>query len=289
MRLLITGGCGFIGAHTVNLALQNGYEVRVLDLNKPKLKLAEVEYIQGDIMSSEDCFKATKGIERVLHLAAYSRSGPSIDNWAFCLETNINGTKNVLEASLQSGVSKFVYAGSSTFYGNNLGVQRVGEQGDFLNFYGLSKYVGEEITNQFSKHFGLNTTVLRYFNVYGEGQPTEGAYGLVMGIFAQARKLGIEVEIHGNGEQRRDFIHVRDVASANLAALATAKSGMTYNVGSGSNVSINELARMFKLRTKYTERRVGDAEITLAEIDSTKEELSWQPEIDLEKGIQELK
>jgi len=288
MKLLITGGSGFIGTHTVELAMKSGYQVRVLDLHVPKEKIRGVEYVVGDILQKDNCFNALEGVDKVLHLAAYSRSGPSIDMWSSCLDNNINGTINILEASHSAKISKFVYAGSSTFYGNNLGIQRVGDQGNFLNFYGLSKYVGEEITNQFSKHFNLNTTILRYFNVYGEGQPIEGAYGLVMGIFARARNSGTEVEIHGNGEQRRDFIHVKDVAAANLLALENRKSGMTYNVGSGSNISINELAGIFKLQTKHTERRIGDAEITLADISTTKNDLNWEPTIGLQIGIQDL-
>jgi UDP-glucose 4-epimerase len=223
-----------------------------------------------------------------LHLAAFSRSGPSIDNWSECLSTNINGTINVLEAASNQKVSKFVYAGSSTFYGNNLGTQRVDDKGDFLNFYGLSKYIGEELTNQFSKNFELNTTNLRYFNVYGNGQPTEGPYGLVMGIFSNAQKNGHDVEIHGSGEQRRDFIHVDDVARANLTALEFNKSGMTYNIGSGTNISIIELAQLFNLQTKFTQRRAGDAEITLADITATTKDLGWQPTVQIQEGLKTL-
>jgi UDP-glucose 4-epimerase len=288
MRLLITGGCGFIGSHTAKMAVQAGYQVRIVDLCDPSVPLEDVDYIKGDIRSKEICSKVFKGVEKVLHLAAYSRSGPSTSMWAECLNTNINGTINILEAAIQSEVSKFVYAGSSTFYGNLLGLQKVGDKGDFLNFYGLSKYVGEEITNQFALHFGLNTINLRYFNVYGPGQPIEGPYGLVMGIFAEAKKRGQKVQIHGTGEQRRDFIHVTDIARANLSALNVEYSSRTYNVGSGVNTSINELAQLFSLETEYVERRTGDAEITLADIEQTKTDLEWAPNIDLVSGIQSL-
>jgi nucleoside-diphosphate-sugar epimerase len=270
------------------MAVHEGYQVRIVDLDKPTTPLQEVDYVIGDIRSKEICSKVLKGVDKVLHLAAYSRSGPSISNWAECLDTNINGTINILEAAQESGVSKFVYAGSSTFYGNQLGLQKVGDKGDFLNFYGLSKYVGEELTNQFSLHFGLNTTNLRYFNVYGPGQPTEGPYGLVMGIFAEAKKSGRKVEIHGSGEQRRDFIHVKDVAKANLLALNSEFSCRTYNVGSGDNISINELAQLFSLITENVQRRKGDAEVTLADIEATIRDLDWKPEVDLVSGIKSL-
>lgn len=288
MKLLITGGCGFIGMHTLELALMHDYEVRVLDLAEPKIRISNVEYVKGDILSKATCSAAVRGVDRVLHLAAYSRSGPSVGMWSECLDTNINGTINLLAASQAVSVSKFIYAGSSTFYGNQLGIQKVGDRGDFLNFYGLSKYVGEELANQFGLHLGMNTTNLRYFNVYGVGQPTEGPYGLVMGIFARAKKQNQSVEIHGDGEQRRDFIHVEDVAKANLAALNLEFSGGTYNVGSGKNVSINELAAMFGLEVQHVDRRIGDAAITLADITKTTVDLNWNPSIGLEKGIRDL-
>lgn len=288
MKLLITGGCGFIGSHTAAMAVQAGHKVRIVDVSEPSTKLKEVDYVNGDIRSKEICSNVIKDVDKVLHLAAYSRSGPSISMWSECLDTNINGTINILEVAQKSKVSKFVYAGSSTFYGNQIGIQKVGDKGDFLNFYGLSKYVGEEITNQFALHFGLNTTILRYFNVYGPGQPTEGPYGLVMGIFAEAKRQGRKAEIHGTGEQRRDFIHVTDVARANLSALSSEFSSRTYNVGSGKNISINELAQLFSLKTSHVERRKGDAEITLADIEQTKEDLDWKPKIELSSGIQSL-
>lgn len=288
MKLLITGGAGFIGTHTTNLAIKKGYKVRILDITEPKIEHNSVEFLEGNILSKESCVNALDGVDKVLHLAAFSRSGPSIDHWSECLDTNINGTINVLEAASNQKVLKFVYAGSSTFYGNLLGTQRVEDKGDFLNFYGVSKYIGEELTNQFSKNFGLNTTNLRYFNVYGKGQPTEGPYGLVMGIFSKAQKNGEEVEIHGDGNQRRDFIHINDVAKANLAALESNKSGMTFNIGSGKNISIIELARLFNLQTKFTPRRAGDAEITLADISTTIQELGWQPSVEVQEGIKDL-
>jgi UDP-glucose 4-epimerase len=288
MKILITGGCGFIGSHTTRLAVQNGYEVRVVDTIDPLISLEGVEYLKGDVRSKDTCSRAIIGIDKVLHLAAYSRSGPSISMWPECLDTNINGTINVLEAALNGNVSKFVYAGSSTFYGNQLGIQKVGDRGDFLNFYGLSKYVGEELTNQFSLHLGLNSTILRYFNVYGAGQPTEGPYGLVMGIFSEAKKKRRKVQIHGSGNQRRDFIHVSDVARANLAAIKFEIPGRTYNIGSGENISITELAGLFGLQTENIERRRGDAEVTLADIEQTITDLAWKPEMSLANGIQNL-
>ena len=288
MRILVTGGSGFIGTHTVRLLLSEGHFVRILDLNRASFLHENLEYLEGDILSKSDCMKATADMDWVLHLAAYSRSGPSTAMWQECLSTNIVGTINILDASHQFGVKRFVYAGSSTYYGNLTGMQCVGDPPDFLNFYGISKYTGEEITNQFSKYFQLPTINLRYFNVYGPGQPVDGAYGLVMGIFAKACKDKLGVEIHGTGEQRRDFIHVVDVARANLAALQTHQSAKTYNIGSGNNISINDLAKYFNLKTIHVTSRIGDAAETLADIATTRLELDWEPTISLRSGIADL-
>jgi len=288
MRILVTGGSGFIGSHTVKLLLLEGHFVRILDLNRPSFVHENLEYFQGDILSKSDCMKATLGVDWVLHLAAYSRSGPSTSMWKECLTTNIVGSMNILDASRQSDVKKFVYAGSATYYGNLAGIQRIEDPPDLLNFYGVSKYTGEEITNQFSKFFQLSTINLRYFNVYGPGQPIDGAYGLVIGIFAKAYKDNVGVDIHGTGEQRRDFVHVTDVARANLAALQSHQSAKTYNVGSGTNISINDLALHFNLKTKHVTGRIGDAAETLADIVATRLELGWSPTISLKSGITDL-
>jgi len=288
MRILVTGGSGFIGTHTVRLLLSEGHFVRILDLNRPSFAHENLEYLQGDVLSKSDCMKATDDMDWVLHLAAYSRSGPSTAMWQECLTTNIIGTINILDASHQFGVKRFVYAGSSTYYGNLTGMQRIGDPPDFLNFYGISKYTGEEIANQFSRYFQLPTINLRYFNVYGPGQPIDGAYGLVMGIFAKAYQDKVMVEVHGTGEQRRDFVHVSDVATANLAALQTHLTTKTYNVGSGSNTSINELAMYFNLKTTHVNSRIGDAAETLADITTTRLELGWMPKISLKTGIADL-
>jgi nucleoside-diphosphate-sugar epimerase len=247
-----------------------------------------MKYIQGDIRNYQTCVQAMHGVSEVIHLAAMSRSGPSLDKWEECISTNVNGTANVLKASHEHQVHRFIYAGSSTFYGNKIGLQKVEDRGDFLNFYGLTKYFGEELTTQFRMHFNMSVAIMRYFNVYGPGQPTEGAYGLVMGIFCDAALTNRRVEIHGDGQQRRDFIHVKDVARANVMALESTSIGNTFNIGSGKNTSVLELANLFKLEYSFGPRRTGDAEETLADISNTRSILGWNPEIKLEDGIATL-
>jgi UDP-glucose 4-epimerase len=285
LRILVTGGSGFIGIPTCQLLVAQGHEVLVYDVRSDAKSIKGLKYLEGDVTDFESVKKATKNIDGLLHLAAMSRSGPSDSQRDQCIKVNVTGTYNVLEAAHLNTLKKVVYAGSSTFYGNHSGVQKISDQRDILNFYGLTKFVGEEITNQYFRTFNLPTTILRYFNVYGPGQPSEGGYGLVMGVFQKAKNESRAVEIHGKGDQRRDFIHVFDVAKANLAALTSDIHGKTYNIGSGTNVSILELAKLLELRFTFAPKRAGDAENTLADISETKRDLDWEPKITLEQGL----
>ena len=156
---------------------------------------------------------------------------------------------------------------------------------DLLNFYGLSKYVGEEIVRRFSSDFDLRATILRYFNVYGPGQPTTGPYGLVMGIFLSSKQSNSPVVINGDGVQSRDFIFVEDVARANLYASGIEHKGKTYNIGSGTKTSILELARLLDLKFKFGPPRRNDAKETWADISQSIRDLNWKPLVSLSEGL----
>lgn len=291
MRYLVTGGAGFIGSHLSNRLVKMGHYVRVLDnlsIGNGDSLLSDVDLMEGDIRNENDCLDAVRGIDGVFHMAAFSRSGPSFDKSQLCNESNVTGTLNLLNAALAHDVKKIVYSGSSTYYGNRPGRQYENMPGDFLNFYGLTKYISELYIEQYHKNFGLRYNTLRYFNVYGPGQPSEGAYALVLGIFLDRLKWNMELEIHGSGEQRRDFIHVSDVVEANILAMEKEVDGEVFNIGSGINYSINQIADLFPLGRTYTPRRAGDAEETLADITKAKKLLGWQPRISLEEGMREL-
>jgi UDP-glucose 4-epimerase len=205
-----------------------------------------------------------------------------------CTSNNIIGTQNVLTAAREVGVRKVIYAGSSTYYGNQKPPHSESMQPDFLNFYGLSKYVGEEYCRLFDKTYDLPANVMRYFNVYGPRLSGEGAYALVMSIFLRQIREGKPLTIHGDGLQSRDFVHVRDVARANILAFESELHGRTYNVGSGVAVTVKELANKLSPHQIHEDRRAGDAEITLADISKIKEELGWSPQISFDEGMKEL-
>lgn len=291
MKYLVTGGAGFIGSHLTNFLIENGHEVVVLDnlsFGNKDLVNAKAKLHVGNINDYELCLKATKNVDGVFHMAAFSRSGPSFDMPELCHESNAEGTLTLLKACRNNHVKRIVYSGSSTFYGNKLGVQKEVDSGDFLNFYGLTKHIGELYVLQYFKNFGLESNILRYFNVYGPGQPATGAYALVLGIFIDRYLNKKGIEIHGSGEQRRDFIHVFDVVRANIAAMTCETVGEIFNIGSGKNYSINELASFFPVEKTYAPRRFGDAEETLADITKATTFLNWEPQISLEEGIKQL-
>jgi UDP-glucose 4-epimerase len=194
----------------------------------------------------------------------------------------------MLLAARDAGVKRFVYSGSSTYYGNRTPPHRESDPPDLLNIYGLTKRVGEQYTLMFDEGFDLPSVVLRYFNVYGPRQPETGAYALVLGIFLKRQADGKPLEIHGDGSQRRDFIHVRDVVAANIAALESGVRGEVFNVGSGTSLSVKQLADMISPDQIHTEARKNDSEATLADISKIQAALGWSPKISFADGLKEL-
>ena len=290
-NVLVTGGAGFIGSHLCEGLLAAGHRVRVLDsliYGKREWVPGDAEFIQGDIRDIEACQRAAEGMQAVLHCAAMSRSGPSQENLDFCTQANIAGTQNMLLAARDAGVKRFIYSGSSTYYGSRTPPHRESDPPDFLNIYGLTKRVGEQYCLLFDQGFGLPCIVLRYFNVYGPRQPETGAYALVLGIFLRRVAEGKTLEIHGDGQQRRDFVHVRDVVAANIAALSSTLRGEVFNVGSGTNISVQELADMISPDQVHTEGRKGDSAATLADIAKIKAALGWSPRVSFLDGLKEL-
>jgi nucleoside-diphosphate-sugar epimerase len=290
-RFLVTGGAGFIGSHLCEGLLARGYQVRVLDsliYGKREWVPGACEFLEGDIRDIATCQRAAKDMDGVLHCAAMSRSGPSQKAIEICTSSNIVGTQNMLLTARDAGVKLFIYSGSSTYYGNRAPPHRESDPPDILNIYGLTKRVGEQYTLMFDQGFNLPSVVLRYFNVYGPRQPETGAYALVLGIFLKRKADGKPLEIHGDGHQRRDFIHVRDVVAANIAVLESSIRGEVFNVGSGASLSVKELADMISPDQIHTEARKNDSEATQADISKIQAALGWSPKISFAEGLKEL-
>lgn len=290
--VLVTGGAGFIGSHLVEGLIGKGYLVRVMDnlvSGRREWVPPGAEFIEADIADLDACRKATKGCEGIFHGAAVSRVLPGFETIEAYTRSNITGTQNILIAAHENKARKVVYSGSSSCYGD----QPFPHLEDItppkpVSFYGLTKWVGEEYCRMFDSAYGVPTVVLRYFNVYGPRQPQTGNYALVIGIFLKRQSAGEALLINGDGMQRRDFVHVRDVARAQIMAFESDARGATFNVGSGANISVKELADLISPRQEHRPPRHGDPRETLADITRIGKVLGWKPEVPFKTGLEEL-
>lgn len=286
----MTGGAGFIGSNLTDELIRLGHKVIIID----NLSLGKKEYINPkakfyklDIRDYKKIEPLFKDIDCVFHLAAQPRIQPSIVNPAESFDNNVLGTFNVLLATKENKVERFIYSASSSAYGDQKKMPLKEEMTPRPeNPYALFKYMGEEMCHLFYQLYGLPIVCLRYFNVYGERQSTQGAYATVIGIFLRQRKEGKLLTIVGDGNQRRDFTYVKDVVNANILAMRAQKAiGHLINIGSGSNYSVNEVAKMIDPNHVYISPRPGETRVTLADILKAKKLLGWQPKVSLEKWI----
>lgn len=296
-KVLVTGGAGFIGSHLVDRLITDGHEVIVLDnlsTGKKENLNPAAKFIECDISSYETIAPAFAGAEAVFHTAALARIQPSILNPLPTNAANITGTLNVLWASHEAGVKKVIYSASSSAYGDHppedYPLKETAETHP-TSPYALSKLVGEQYCQLFSKLYNLPTVILRYFNVYGRRQITEGAYATVIGIFLKQRKEGKPMTLVEDADiKRRDYTHVSDVVEANtLAWKKDVGSGEIFNIGVGKHYSVTEVAALIGGPTVRIPKRLGEYLLTVADNSKAKKLFGWQPTISLEQGIAELK
>ena len=292
-KYLVTGGAGFIGSNLVDELIKLGNEVVVLDnlsTGKKENLNPRAKFIKADIRNLEEIRPAFEGINGVFHLAAMPRVQFSIENPAETNEVNVNGVLNVLIASRDAKVKRAVYSASSSVYGNTE-VLPTNEniKPNSMSPYGLQKYIGEEYCRLFSLIYGLETVSLRYFNVYGWRMADSGAYLTVIKVFLNQKAAGKPLTITGDGNQTRDFTHIRDVAGANILAMQSLNigKGEAINIGAGKNYSVNQIADLIGGEKKYIEPRI-EPKHTLADISLAKKLLNWEPREKLEEAIKEL-
>ena len=278
-KVVVTGGSGFIGSNLIAELERQNYEVENIDL-----------VVGRDIRKLDQIKPLFVGAKYVFHLAALPRVQYSIEHPVETNETNVIGTLNVLLAAKEAGVAKVIYSASSSAYGD----QEIMPLVETLpakpkSPYGLQKYIGEMYARVFSEVYNLPTVSLRYFNVYGPGQNPDGAYALVIGKFIKQKKEGQPLTITGDGEQTRDFTHVRDVVRANILAAESDKvgKGEVLNIGAGRNFSVNKIAELVGGEKEYLPARL-EPKHTLADNRLAKELLGWEPQVKLEDGIKEL-
>ena len=291
-KSLVTGGAGFIGSHVVDYLVDQGHDVVAVDNhsanNDEFYENDQVVYSSADVTDYAAMRRVIKGVDYVFHLAAESRLQPAIKNPIEAVTKNCVGTTVMLQAAREEGVKRFVYSSTSSGYGNNPPPSVETQPDDCLNPYSASKIAAEKFCKMYYELYGLPTVSLRYFNVFGERSPTRGQYAPVVGIFERQKAAGEPLTIVGDGTQRRDFIYVKDVARANyLASIMPLKGcfGEVFNVGSGKNYSVQEIANAISDKQEYIPRRDGEMETTLAVIDKISSVIGWTPEVDVLEWI----
>jgi nucleoside-diphosphate-sugar epimerase len=301
--VLVTGGAGFIGSHLVDALVERRARVRVLDdLSSGNLANLEhhgdaVELQRGDVRDVEACRGACSGLQWVFHLAALVSVPRSLEDPASTIAVNVTGTANVFAAAHEAGVARIVYASSSSVYGDCEGVpQREGEEGAPLSPYAASKAMGEQLAAVLARSRGQQLVGLRFFNVYGPRQDPDGPYAAVIPRFLAAARRAAAMEIHGDGEQSRDFVYVTDaVEAALLAAGAPPEAcGTAYNVAGGERVTMNELAACVaeisgcQLPPVHVASRAGDVRHSLADLTAVRAQLGYLPQVSVAAGLEQL-
>ena len=298
-RFLVSGGAGFIGSHIAEGLIKYKHKVRILDnFSTGKIKNLEsiknkVDIIKGDIRSKSVCLKATQGIDFVLHQAALRSVPKSMHEPHKYNEVNIDGTLNMLEASRDNRVKRFVFASSSSVYGE---VSSFPEKETFLPVpispYALSKLTGEFYCRIFSLHYDLPCIALRYFNVFGPRQPLDDEYAVVIPRFINSMLKDEPPPVYGNGKQSRDFTFVRNVVQANLLAVRnrSVKFGV-FNVASGKDFTVLALVSILNsilkkdIKPLFLKKRAGDVFRTLADLTQSRKVLAFKPKIDFIEGL----
>lgn len=293
-KSLVTGGAGFIGSNLVDRLLQLGHQVVVIDNEYSDAhdhfywndKAQNYKYDIRDYGNTRPLYD---GVDYVFHIAAEARIQPAIENPIEAVSINSVGTVTVLQCAREAGVKRVMYSSTSSGYGTNQTPNVETQSDDCLNPYSVSKVNGEKLCKMYTDLFGLRTVCFRYFNVYGERQPLKGQYAPVIGIFLRQRDAGEPLTIVGDGNQRRDFTYVGDVVNANILAATKEVDneafGQVYNVGSGTNYSVNQISRMISDNTINIAPRAGEARISLANNQKLSKTFGWKPTMVLEDWI----
>jgi len=298
---LVTGGAGFIGSHIVDELLAQGATVRVLDnLATGKREnlagvLPRIDWIEGDIRDLATCQRACAGVDFVLHQAALGSVPRSVADPLTSHSVNVTGTLNMLVASRDAGVQRFVYAASSSTYGDHPGLPKVEDRiGNPLSPYAVTKYADELYAKVFGRCYGLETVGLRYFNVFGPRQDPDSQYAAVIPLFVSALLCGEAPTINGDGEQSRDFTFVANAVEANLrACTATGAAGRVFNIACGEQTTLNALFTRLQqllgcaIPPVYGQPRAGDVRHSLADISLAREVLNYSGGVRFAEGLEQ--
>lgn len=293
---VVTGGAGFIGSHMVDLLIEQGFRVRVID-NLVGGREANLEHHQGnkdlsveirDIRSFAPTDPIFKDVSLVFHFAGIGDIVPSIESPAEYMSTNVQGTVQMLECARHAGVRRFVYAASSSCYGLASTPTSEHHKIDPKYPYALSKYQGEQAALHWHLVYRLPVNSVRIFNAYGTRSRTSGAYGAVFGVFLRQKLAGKPYTVVGDGTQTRDFLYVTDVARAFLSAALSNSVGEVFNLGAGNPQSVNRLVELLGGDVTYIPKRPGEPDCTWADIGKITSKLGWKPQVSFEEGVSKI-
>ena len=295
MKILITGGAGFIGSHLVEYLLKEKHKITVIDnlssgrLENLKKNLKKINFVKADIHKTGRWSKNFRNIDIVYHLAALADIVPSIQKPNRYFDSNVIGTRNVINQVIKYKIPKIIYAASSSCYG--IPKRYPTKENELLDPkypYALTKMLGEEIILHFAKLYKFKATSLRLFNVYGPKSRTSGAYGAMFGVFLKQKIEKKPLTVVGNGKQTRDFTFVSDVVRAFGSCLKYNCRKQIINIGSGKTISVNKIVELLKCKKVKIEKRPGEPDTTHANIKLAKKELRWSPKITIKEGIDNL-
>ncbi len=295
--VLITGGAGFIGSHTVDKFLKNNFKVKVIDnlVGGREQNLAHhaknknLKFEMTDIRKIKAEWSFLRDISHVVHFAGIGDIVPSIENPKKYISNNLNGTLNLLECFKGKNLNKFVYAASSSCYGLAKTPTDEKHPIDLQHPYALSKYLGEQVCINYSNCFNIPVNSIRIFNAYGTRSKTSGAYGAVFGVFLKQLLSNKPVTVVGDGNQSRDFVYVTDVANAFYKATMTIKNKEIWNLGSANPIKINYLVKLLNpQKISYIPDRPGEPKITFANINKISRDLKWKPKISFRTGVNKM-
>jgi len=299
MHILVTGAAGFIGSHLSNAILSEGHNLRIIDnfstgRRQNLIHLSGAEFTEGDVSDAETAARVVKGIDVVFHEAAIPSVARSLAEPMGTHKANIDGTMTLLLAARDAGVRRFIYAGSSSAYGDTPELPKVETMPtNPLSFYALQKLTSEQYCRLFARFYGLETVVLRYFNVYGPRQDPSSKYAAVIPLFIESMLRNEPLTVEGDGTQSRDFTFVDDVVQANLKAMvAQGVSGEVFNVGCGNNYTLLQLIDYLSALThrkpiiKNVASRPGDVAHSLASIEKAHNLLGYEPAYSFQRGLE---
>ncbi|NLT50934.1 MAG: NAD-dependent epimerase/dehydratase family protein [Ignavibacteria bacterium] len=296
-KITITGGAGFIGSHLCKYWISRNFQVTVIDnlrsgFEKNLSGLNNVTLIKESITSRAEVFKAVNGSKYVFNMAAMISVPESMTNPFECVNINVNGLINILDAAKEYGVEKVIHSSSAAIYGEDPELPKTTSmRPNPKSPYGITKLDGEYYLNMYSDFYGLKTTSLRYFNVFGPGQDPKSQYAAAIPIFVYKALNNEDITIYGDGEQTRDFVFVEDVVQANVLAAESSIPKGVYNVANGKTITIKQLAQLIieytnsKSKILFAPERAGDIKHSLASIDNTVAELGFSPKCNLEDGL----